>query len=258
MGGITRSLPYLTNFNLEITSLIFCKCRIYFVHFSLILGRYFICLISIDRWMVTSSNQSIRRMSSSKFARYITTVGTCFCLIFSIHAPIGFEIKNNRCYAYLATSYEVFYGIYNLIAVGIPIILMILCSTLIMVNIHQRQNRIYPSNSLITGSHEVTIVSTPHNNMQLIRLVLIQSLTFLVLNISVVAYTIYDFATISITKSSNRQIIEAFIYAVSIHPNYIFCSITFLTYTLASSMFRKEFIFIGRRLYNNALRQCGQ
>ncbi|CAF3566352.1 unnamed protein product [Rotaria sp. Silwood1] len=224
-GGLSRSLPFLTSFNLETTSIIFCKCRLYFVHFSLILGRYFICLISIDRWMVTSFSQSIRQMSSPKFSRYLIIVGTCIGVIFSIHAPIGFEIKNNRCYAYLNTSYGAFFSFYNVLSILIPIIIMMLFSAFIISNIHQRHRRTQPRLRGLRNSQEAPVRATQHIDVHLIRLVLTQSLTFVLLNISFVAYAVYDFATSWEQKGPDRQVIEAFIYAMAIHPIYIFCSV---------------------------------
>lgn len=68
VGGLTRILSLLNNFTLESTSIIFHKFRNYLIQSTAIIGRYFLCLISIDRWMITSSNDSIRRMSSPRIA----------------------------------------------------------------------------------------------------------------------------------------------------------------------------------------------
>ncbi|CAF1429006.1 unnamed protein product [Adineta steineri] len=245
IGGLTRSLPFLTNFNLESTSLIFCKFRLYFVYFPLLLGRYFICLISIDRWMVTSSNESIRKMSFIENARYLIIVGTCICAIFSIHALIGFEIKFNRCYAYLNSSYSVFFSIYNALSVIIPMIIMTIFSMLIIVNIRQSRRRIHVIPKVATSTQQI--------NMKFIRLALMQSLSFGLLNISFVVYVIYDFAISGQTKNSDQLVINDFLYDVSIYPIYIFSSITFATYTLASVKFRKECISTSRRLSTKLL-----
>lgn len=224
-GGLSRSLPYLTDFNLETTSVIFCKCRLYFVHCSLLLWRYFICLISIDRCMITSSRQSIRRMSSPIIARYLIIVGTCICVIFSIHAPMGFLIKSNRCYAYLSTGYGIFYSVYNLLCVVIPIFIMILFSALTMINIRQSRHRTQQISREVTSLQQNPVRAIQQGDMQLIRLSLLQSLTFTVFNIGLVVFTFYDFVTSTETKSAYQQLIEIFIYTITIHCIYIFCSV---------------------------------
>lgn len=224
-GGITRCLPFLTGYNLETTSIAFCKWRYYCIQFTLVLGRYFICLISIDRWMVTSPNESIRRLSSPKVARYLVSVGPCFWALVSIHAAVGFEIKNNQCYTYFSTAYDAFFSVYNMLIVVTPIVIMVLFSMLIVRNLSQRRRLIQPVSSTFTGSQQTARHGMHNMNMQLIRLVLMQSLTFTVLNISYVSDVVYAFITKTTTKISDRLAIEAFIYGLATYPVYVFCSV---------------------------------
>ncbi|CAF0951636.1 unnamed protein product [Adineta ricciae] len=257
ISGTTRTLPFVTTFTLESSSLAFCKIRYYFAHFTLLLGRYFICLIAIDRWMVTSSNESIRRLSSIKTARYLIIGGTAACAIFSVHAAIGYEIKSNRCYVFFGTAYNIFFNVYNILSIVIPIVLMILFSILIIMNIRHSRHRINVVSDSVNSAYQLARKSNPSIQMKFIRLALIQSLTFTLFNTSYAAYVTYDFATSSQGKSVDRQAIEGFIYAFSIHLCYIFASFTFLTYTLASSIFRKECMSMIRRLCTKILQWCG-
>lgn len=224
-GGITRCLPFLTGYNLETTSVAYCKWRYYCIQFTLVLGRYFICLISIDRWIVTSPNESVRRLSSPKVARYLVSVGPCFWALVSIHAAVGFDIKNNQCYTYFSAAYDAFYSVYNLLIVIMPIMIMVSFSMLIIRNLRQRRHLIEPGSSAFTGSQQTARNGARQINMHLIRLVLMQSLTFIVLNISYVSDVVYAFITKTTTKSSDRLAIEAFIYGLATYPVYAFCSV---------------------------------
>ncbi|CAF1517483.1 unnamed protein product [Adineta steineri] len=71
-----------------------------------------------------------------------------------------------------------------------------------------------------------------------------------------IVYVTCDSATSSQTKSPDRQAIEGFIYAFTIHLCYISASFPFAIYTLASSIFRKECMSRIRRLYTKVLHFC--
>ena len=60
---------------------IFCKIRGYLYVLTTILSRHFICLIAIDRWLVSSSNVWFRQQSSHHKARRIALSSLLFwCL----------------------------------------------------------------------------------------------------------------------------------------------------------------------------------
>lgn len=227
VGGLTRTLPLISSFNLETTVQAFCKFRLYFTHFSLLLCRYFICLISIDRWIITSSNESLRRMSSARPATYLIIFGTCFIAVFTMHVLIGFEIQFNRCSAYLSTSYTIFFNIYNFLSTFATILVMIFFSILIVNNIRQSRNRIQ------TIASESTRIPQPasrnpsrRNQMKFLRLVLLQSLAFTLLNSAFVAYAVYDFVVSGRQETPDQQAVHAFFYAFAVHPIYIFSAVS--------------------------------
>ncbi|CAF1372219.1 unnamed protein product [Adineta ricciae] len=225
IGGLARSLLALANLNLEITSIVFCKWRLYFANFGLLLNRVFVCLISIDRWMVTSANESIRRRSSPQNARRVAIVVTCLTVIFSLHAAIGFDIKMNRCYALLNITYGVFFSIYNVLSVIIPLLIMIFSSLLILVNIRRSRRRIQTESIVSNVLQPKQMKPNQSMDMQFLRLILVQSLTFAILNLAFVGYVLYDFITNKQVKSSNQQAIEVFVYGVTIHPLYLFSAV---------------------------------
>ncbi|UJR12652.1 hypothetical protein I4U23_016826 [Adineta vaga] len=127
---------------------------------------------------------------------------------------------------------------------------MIFLGILIIINIRQSRHRINvisdTGNIYQQQQHQGLRKS---NHMKFIRLTLIQSLIFTIFNIGYAIYVTYDYLTSSQIKSSDRLAIEGFIYAFTIHLCYIFASFTFATYTLASSIFRKECLAMISRLY---------
>ena len=225
VGGPTRSLPFLNGWTPETTSLIFCKCRHFIIHFSLLYMRTLVSIISVDRWMITTSNPSIRRLSTAKRADRTILIVTLVAAFFSVHAPIGFGIRFGLCYAYLNLGYIVFFTIYNILTATVPVVTMIFFSILIMRNVRKTQQRIHPG-SMETGNPSQPSLKAAHgSNGQFLRLVLIQSVSFILLNASYALYVVYDAATNSMIKSDDRRALEQFVYALSVHPVYVFCSV---------------------------------
>ncbi|CAF0745451.1 unnamed protein product [Adineta steineri] len=66
MNSTTRTLSI---HDLSSISFPFGKIRIYFVLNGLNISRYLLCLISFDRWMITSRDVGIREKSSPELAR---------------------------------------------------------------------------------------------------------------------------------------------------------------------------------------------
>ena len=74
-----------------------CKIRTYFFILSCFLSRYFLCLISIDRWMITSSSARLRQQSSPRVFRWLIVIGIIFWAIHSSHVAIEFETCPVKC-----------------------------------------------------------------------------------------------------------------------------------------------------------------
>lgn len=100
----------------------FCKIRAYFFELSLILSRHFVCLIAIDRWMVTSSSAWLRRQSSSSNARAAVTASLIFWSVFNIHSLIGYDTGPLGCVAVAYDVYGLFYSIYSILTSVLPLV----------------------------------------------------------------------------------------------------------------------------------------
>lgn len=64
--GVSRLMIAWINADYAASNVACCKIRSYLFSLSLILSRQFICLISIDRWLVTSSSAWLHNQSSLK------------------------------------------------------------------------------------------------------------------------------------------------------------------------------------------------
>ena len=120
-----------------------------------------------------------------------------------------------------------FFSIYNILTAIVPIVIMILFSVLIIGNIHRSHQRTHPLSDSVSIHQQNLPKSSQDNGMQFIRLTIIQSLSFTFLNISFVAYVIYDAVTSSNTKSPDQRAIDGFLYGLSVHPIYVFSSVSY-------------------------------
>ncbi|CAF1323959.1 unnamed protein product [Adineta ricciae] len=163
----------------------------------------------------------------------------------------------SRCYTLLNITYGVFFSIYNVLSVIIPLLIMIFSSLLILVNIRRSRRRIQTESIVSNVLQPKQTKPNQSMDMQFLRLILVQSLTFAILNLAFVGNVLYDFITNKQVKSSNQQAIEVFVYGVTIHPLYLFSATTFLTYTLTSIILRQQFVLILQRFTRTAFRCFG-
>lgn len=203
MCSQTALTPW-TGYNISGSIVIFCKIRQYLFDLLTSLSRHLICLISIDRWMITSSNVWLRRQSSPRIARWIILISVIFWSLFNIHALIEFNIISNICTTSTASTYFFFYSIYTIIITVSPMIIMILFSLFTLRNLHR--SRVVPITSV--NSIIVNPMTNIHPNLQgrrrrsqrdihLIRLSVIQVVAFLIFNSIWTVFPLHLFITSS-------------------------------------------------------------
>ncbi|CAF4476187.1 unnamed protein product [Rotaria socialis] len=200
-------------------------------------------------------------MISPQGTKYLTVIGSCIIALFIVHIPIGFQISNKRCYASFSEIYVIFFNIYSMMIITVPVILMTLFSILIFVNVRKSHHRIAPSSS-VKSNAQLTFTTTneviQQRDIQFIRLALIQVFTFVIFAIGYGIYNAYDFLTSSMKKTFQRQATEAFISEIAVNFNYVTAATPFFSYTLASNKFRQDCIRTFRRYYRIILRYLGQ
>ncbi|UJR20121.1 hypothetical protein I4U23_023253 [Adineta vaga] len=161
-GCLTRIVITLSGFDLTRYSLFFCKFRVYFFVAGIAISRYYLCLISIDRWLVTSLNAPTRRLSNFPIIRRILIISTIAWLIFNLHVPIGFRQEANGCVPSSDGFYLTFYLVTNLNFAIVPFVIIILFSTLTLQRVTKRK-LIRKHNAIVypIGPVERTAVAGP-------------------------------------------------------------------------------------------------
>ena len=224
-GCLTRILTAWTGQDLTRTSIIYCRIRIYFLTISLLMARYFLCLISIDRWMVTSNKTSIRQLSSLKISRRFIIIGTSFCILFSINFPIWYRIEENRgCVGASNTFYPLFYTIYNLIIIIIPFFIMILFSLLVLNNFRQVRRR---RQIACVTQINITGQEFHRKDLQFIKLSLIQVFIYFLFNTFYAYNATYAFITQSTVKTAQRAALDSFLSTIGLNISYLYMAVSF-------------------------------
>ena len=184
-----------------------CKLRAYAVEWSILLSRYFLCLISIDRWMVTASSAWLRALSSARACRWLMIGGVTFLTFFSLHAPIGYQPTSIECTAPVGSPYALFVSIEGIIISAVPLLIMTVFSILTVINVRSRTKRqIQPSltNTSMSVQTRTTTASSEQSsrqrfkqNIQLVRLSLLQVMLYFLLNSIWSLLPLYIFLTTS-------------------------------------------------------------
>ncbi|CAF0838757.1 unnamed protein product [Adineta steineri] len=211
-----------------------CKFRAYGFVFSIVLARHFLCLISLDRWMVTSKWVWLRQKSSPKIARWLISLSFIFWMLFTIHVPIGYQsIPTIGCIPPPRSNYQLFYSIYAIVISVIPFLIMVVFSIVTLQSIRQLGRAVHPEpiTKTVTGStcqnpqqqqrHKIKKES------QFIRLSFLQITFFILLNSMTSSLPLYTFATSWQIKSADQQAIILFISNLGVCLMHTYAAVCF-------------------------------
>ncbi|CAF1149241.1 unnamed protein product [Adineta steineri] len=233
-----------------------CKFRIYGSVLSVVLSRHFLCLILLDRWMITSRSASLRNKSSLKYGRWLILFSFVFWMLFSLQVPIGNPsvTLSSGCMPPPGSTYAIFYTVYTIIIGIFPLFIMILFVFLIMKNLRSRGRAIRPSASLTQQTLNHLPIRQSRSDFQLIRLSVIQILFFIIFNAIYSTFNLYFVVTSSVVRVGNRLPIEIFVINIGYTLLITYAAVTFALYILASSIFRQQFKECCKRIYQQFIR----
>ncbi|UJR13150.1 hypothetical protein I4U23_000174 [Adineta vaga] len=238
---VVRYLAISWNIEPAATSVFWCKLRAFLMYVSLGLSSWFIVLASIDRYLSSSYDIRLRRLSNLSMARKITLFIVLFMCLIHLHVFIFFDIYDSSgligcfitSYPYLM-FFNFFHSIFTCL---LPIIFMLVFGILTIRNIRHVRNRIGPQANTALNERWRT------NDRQLIVMLLFQSLIAIINSIpfacSILYNTIYLYA-LNRTYSSTHFIIYNFIYNFSRILYYTCPMVGFFVYSLSSQKFRAE------------------
>jgi hypothetical protein len=123
-----------------------CKLKLYGLHSLLMMSRSYILLACIDQYTFCSPNAGLRRFSRRQIALKLVCAVPFIWLIVPIHMLIFVDIQkpSDRC----GTSgvYSIIYSIYSFVCALLPLILMVIFSSMVFYNLRQVLRRVQPGN----------------------------------------------------------------------------------------------------------------
>ncbi len=83
-GLLTRTMSTGFDINWTLTSLFYCKFRIYFLQASVILSFIFYCLATMDQYFATCSRPRWQQWCNMKIAWRLCGISTIICCLYEI------------------------------------------------------------------------------------------------------------------------------------------------------------------------------
>ncbi|CAF1405792.1 unnamed protein product [Rotaria sp. Silwood1] len=254
-------MEIITTFNKPLSDQIYstniwCKFGNYIMFILPCLSSSYIVLASIDRYCISSLNQTIRKLSNIKISRIIVFIVLIIWLLFSLHIPIGYNrirdpLTNiTRCSVEIGspTTYIIIDGFFfSLYKGAITPFFLCIFGLLIYYNMKRSRSRILPqtnsrSNRITAGqisSITPIIIVQNRRNSHMLTMLLVQVLLTIILNIPYMIIYLFGFFN-QIPKDLFQllmYIIFSFIARWFYYMNY---SKTFYINTLTSKLFRKS------------------
>ncbi|CAF1458039.1 unnamed protein product [Adineta steineri] len=238
---------------------VLCKFLPYMYYSTLFLGSWFILLACIDRYCSTHARATIRQFSHIKTARWLLIFIPLLCFITHIHILIYIDwIQINRC-SFITFDFLLFFYIYYVViyAFMIPILYMIF-AVLTIYNVRKTKKSV----SLVMKRVGTMIQPQKRQQMlnaQLLRMLLVQVISFVILTMPLAAWNVYAGITAYVPKSVERRSIERLISVDFQLLTYINIGSTCVIYTITARLFREELQALFRcQWFKNAVRRQQQ
>lgn len=222
--------------NLTQHSNIFCKFISYFINFCSHLSAFMLVLASIDRYCASSSNVHRRNLSSYRTARWVVFGILLFLSLLMLPNAIVFNAYDDDAVGCASNAASLFNQIYLIINVTIYVLitplLMILFGFLTIYNTQQPIR------------HRVVVIHRRPNEKQLVRMLLVQVSSHLVLNLP---FCIVYFMLI-LPIEFRSTVMFYFLYVIFKIPFQINFITPFFLYILSAKVYRTELIRLMKQI----------
>ena len=237
-GMIPNLYSSYSSYDLALYSIAYCKFRSYMVHVLLMISRFSVALASIDRFALCSENVHIRSFSQHHRAMKAMFLACILWILIPSHILIFMNIYGQRCGA--NGTYLLIYSIYAAVVTIIPLLIMVIFSSLAIQGLRQIHFRVRP-NTATTNSTTHSTVQIKKRDKQFVVLLIGEVIIYVTSTILFPLNTIYTVLTTSTPKNADRVAIEGFIryLALSFLIYLNSCSI-FYVHLISSHAFRHE------------------
>ena len=218
----------------------YCKFRSYIVHALMMMSRSSVVLACLDRFALCSPYSRIRAVNQYRIAVTLVSLMCLVWLLIPIHMLVHVDIQmpTRRCGG--MGTYSTIYSIYAAVVTAIPLLTMVIFSTLAVRNLRYVRCRVHPGTFRYDSSVHQTL-RIRKRDVQFIMILISEVMIYLISTVLFPVYSVYMAATASLSKTDTRLAIEGFIrYMTLSFLLYINSCSIFYVHLLASKAFRHE------------------
>lgn len=259
-GLVSRFLS-TWSMDLTATNQFLCKFRAFVVFSSITCGFWFIVLATVDRWLSSSSQGSLRQKSTLKNAQRGMIVVFILSMIIQGHHIYCFEANLTnapvKCYTStptcrLLSDLTIVFG-----ALLFPLLFMVIFSLLTISNVRQSHSRVQMNNE--NQSCRVMLQTTNSSNgqenqhkridRQLLKMLFVQVLLIVPFTLPLAIQKFYTTITADMVKSPLQNKIEIFLFNLFLLLYYVACGMSFYVNTLSGGVvFRQGVITMTKNV----------
>lgn len=228
---------YMTNHDLSIVNLIYCRFNAYLLNVLLILGPYYLVLAAFDRTLVTSRNALTRQKSTIRSAFLLIATTTVFWLLFYIHVLCLTNIQSIApgvllCFYQIGIYSQIMSYFSMILGSFLPCLLMGIFGIITMRNF--RQARIH------AASTEVNTTQLSLKDRQLIIMLLSEISISITLQIISSVLFVYTQRMPTQLKTIEQQSVDNFLLDLGFVIQFVLASLNFYINVIVSKSFRKK------------------
>ncbi|CAF0736078.1 unnamed protein product [Adineta steineri] len=235
----------------------FCKARTYFGQSSVMSYRWMLTMACIDRYTSSTPNARIRKFANPRIACRVIFIIVVVWIIVPFHNWIFLNINGTACV--WSSSAVATYNSALVVICGfiIPATVMITCAVLINNNLrHKRKRR---RNNVSTSAASEANRLLRARDRQTLLMLYVEISCYIIFTSPWAIFTVYNALSLSVpNKTSDRIAIEGFLQFLTETTAYLYPTLSFYLYTLASRTFRQELVKVISAILNSRNQCCNR
>ncbi|CAF1123661.1 unnamed protein product [Rotaria sordida] len=243
-----RLLQIVYNIDIFIHSHAGCRILSYLFNCFRILPSWFIALASIDRFLCSSTNATLRRWSNIRIASRTILITILLNGIIYSHMPFNYTIfVSPRSCAIAGSSYQAFYSIWNLFFFAwVPTICMFIFGLLTIRHVRQGKKRVAAQNTQNTQNNAQR--NQKKVDRQLIQMLIIQCLVYGSISTANSVFQLYVSITNTVMiKNDFEKVRDNSVLSVMNATTIFGPCMSFYLFLMSSQLFRSELMNLFRR-----------
>ncbi|CAF1274397.1 unnamed protein product [Adineta steineri] len=218
---------------------VLCKFQLFVVFSARTISSWLIALASIDRYLISSADIVVRRMSNLKNTHFLILIISIILFLFWLEVGYCFDANligtPQKCYA-KSVPCRIFNDIaQSFITTIIPSTIMLIVGLFTIRNVRKSKK---------IGVLPITIVSqgngiTRRNEQSLTIMLIAQVILLTVFNLPQAGQKFYLTYSFYQTKTTSQQALETLLFNFVLFLTYISNCMPFYIYTITGTLFRK-------------------